>query len=82
MTVESINKHRFTREPLERRFVEAWNSMNENNKLLRFILDRSFGNRGDYHPSELEQEVAVTIIQWLGSPVGQGFIKDVERQSK
>lgn len=73
---KSINSHRLCREPLEKRFVEAWEEINAGDKLLKYLLDRTHSNRGNHVPSEIEQETAVTLIQWLGSPVGQGFLRD------
>ena len=75
--MQGINAHRLSREPREKQFADAWAKANRDNQLLRYILDRSHDNRGRYFPSEVEQEVAATIIQWLGSPVGQGFLEDV-----
>lgn len=28
-------------------------------------------------PTDREHEVAATVVQWLGSPVGQGFLRDL-----
>ena len=79
--VKSINALRLKREPLEKTFVEQWELMNKDQGILKFILDRSHSNRGDYYPTETEQEVAVAIIQWLGSPVGQGFLACVNENA-
>lgn len=74
--VESINKHRLNpSNPLEQKFVAEWEKINEEGKLLRFLLDRTHSNAGNHIPTTEEQETAVTLIQWLGSPVGQGFLQ-------
>ena len=72
-----INYHRLSREPLEKAFADEWRDFNKGDKFLRFCLDRSHGNRGDYIPTDVENEVAATIIQWLGSSVGQSFLEKV-----
>lgn len=73
----SINEHRLKREPLERRFLEVWDKKKKQQKILSYILDRDHTNRGDYLPTEEEVEIADTLIQWLGTPVGQGFLGEV-----
>lgn len=75
--MKSINAFRLTNNPLEQDFVTAWEEANKDNQLLQYILDRSGNNRGDYCPTEIEQETAMTIIQWLGTLVGQAFLRDV-----
>lgn len=74
--MQGINAHRLSREPLEKLFADTWAKANRNDKILEYILDRLQSNRGGYPPSEVEQEVAATVIQWLGSSVGQGFLQD------
>ena len=74
---KSINAHRLRSNPLERAFVKEWERINDGDKLLKYVLDRTHSNQGNHVPSEIEQEVAVTLIQWLGTPVGQGFLRDV-----
>jgi hypothetical protein len=72
--MRSINEHRLKSNPTERRLLGLWGKENEDNKILKYILDRSNENRGKYVPTEVEEEVAATVIQWLGSPVGQSFL--------
>ena len=77
-----INKHRLESNPLELRFAVNWLKVNRDNQILKYILDRKPTNRGDYTPTKTEEEVAATIIQWLGSPVGQGFMEGVMHNVK
>ncbi len=75
-----LNSHRWRREPLEKLFAQEWNKSNKSSAtgrpLLQYLLDPS-----DQHhpsePSERDHQVAATVIQWLGSPVGQGFLERV-----
>lgn len=75
MSNDGINTGRLGREPTEKLFHDLWKEHNKDQRALRFLLDRTHDNRGDYRPTGTEQEVAATVIQWLGSPVGQGFLE-------
>jgi hypothetical protein len=78
--MHSINKRRLNSNPLEQAFVDAWGKINDNDKLLKCLLDRTHSNQGNHVPTDVEREVAVTVIQWLGTLVGQGFLRDVEER--
>lgn len=69
--------------PRERVFAEEWNRINTQDPLGYSLLDRlcheprdSFAVGGP--PSgtcnERDHQIAATVIQWLGSNVGQGFL--------
>jgi hypothetical protein len=76
---ESINAHRLNKNnPLEKKFAAAWKDINWDNKILSYLLDRTHENRGDHVVTDLEAEVAATMIQWLGTPVGQYFLESVQ----
>jgi hypothetical protein len=76
--------YRYQDNPLEKAFALAWWGWNDR---------PNGGGPLDYLAAEGEQEYAMlpdpataeqrkfscTIIQWLGSPVGQGFLEDVLR---
>lgn len=70
MNVKGRWAQRLKDNPEERRFAKAWDKAN----VLRYLL-------GDgivpVDPTEQEAVVAATVIQWLGSPVGQGFLHDL-----
>ncbi len=68
MEYKGRNQHRLESNPLEKDFIEAWEKLN-NGRTLELILHEE--------PTERDKEVAATIIQWLGSPVGIDFIDDV-----
>ncbi len=75
--MQGISTHRLAKNPIEQRFADAWAKINQDDRMLKYLLDRSHSERGDYQPSQAEQETAATVIQWLGSPVGQGFLESV-----
>ncbi len=71
-----VNAHRLPREPEEKRFAQAWEDQNEQGKTLAYILDGA----DQQHPpalSDRDRQVAATVVQWLGSHVGQCFLRDL-----
>lgn len=71
-----LNTHRFEQNPEERRFAEAWDRFAENN--LKYLLDPHVD--GQVHVPECtleEHTVAATVVQWLGSPVGETFLLEL-----
>ena len=76
---KGLSTYRFRDNPEERRFAEAWQATNDNGRTLDYLLDPRNGEHlGSPLPvGDREREVAATIVQWLGSPVGQGFLRDL-----
>lgn len=74
-----LRHSRFKDHPLERRFAEEWerrNSGDVRHGILDYILAEEPNHpRGEV--SDRDRQVAATVIQWLGSNVGSGFIDDV-----
>jgi len=68
-------QHRFSREPLEKRFAETWEKEQVWHDALEYLLSDKVNERS--FVSDHDREVAATIIQWLGSTCGQGFVMDV-----
>jgi len=70
LKVQGLNTHRFGQNPLERKFAESWDHVHDYSpNQLGYLLDKT----GSFHPptpSDRDQVVAATVIQWLGSPVG------------
>ena len=74
-----LHRHRLSREPMEKAFSEAWERENAPDK-RRKLLDDLLGdgsNRYQEFATPRDWEVASTVIQWLGSVVGQAFVRDV-----
>lgn len=79
MKNRGIRQYRFDSNPLERRFAEAWEELNNtyNHKgILNYLLTED-SNNPNFEITDREREVAATVIQWLGSPVGQKFIDSI-----
>lgn len=65
---------------LEKTFVKVWRDQ-ERNKLLANLLDPQPEKENcPATPTSRDYQVAETVVQWLGSPVGQGFIEEVRVQ--
>ena len=70
--------HRFRDNPEEKRIAEAWDKWNENSQILAWLLDRRPVQTGrPLEPSDIEVTAAATVVQWLGSHVGQCFLRDL-----
>lgn len=59
---------------LEVRYAQAWEALQARGKTLQYLLGK---NNEPGVISQHDAEVAATIIQWLGSPVGSNFVRDV-----
>ncbi len=64
--------NRTTINPLEASFAKKWQNWNDSSDILRYLI----GGEQVENSTEREKEVAATVIQWLGSPVGQDFLKE------
>jgi hypothetical protein len=69
------NLHRLRDNPEERRLAEKWEAYCDD----RDHLERLLGKHGEkaLDVTERDAMVAATVIQWLGSPVGQGFLDEL-----
>jgi hypothetical protein len=69
---------RYKNNPEERRFAEAWLKENDGSGYKTPLMDHMLGD--GVHPKTPTQRditVAATVIQWLGSSVGQCFLRDL-----
>ena len=79
-------QYRFKDNPMERRFAEIWERMNTDcagrvngRGVLDFMLAED-PNRPSGEVTDRDREVAATVIQWLGSSVGQGFLDEASNR--
>lgn len=68
-----ISKHRLERNPLEKKFAEEWNKVAPHT--LGYLLCGK--DRWNHEYTQRDAEVAATMIQWLGSPVGESFVRGI-----
>ena len=57
--------------PEEKRFVDAWAVKG----VLGHLISGADWEPAD--PTEEQERTAATVVQWLGSPVGQSFLSDL-----
>jgi|APSaa5957512622_1039677.scaffolds.fasta_scaffold83478_2 hypothetical protein len=72
-----LRPYRLASNPDEQVFADQWKKVNKNpsNLLDHLLADNPNGQC--QAPAELRDKlVAATVVQWLGSPVGQGFLRD------
>lgn len=80
-----LHANRYQREALERAYALAWQlhctekiSVSGNRPdMLDYLLATDQSHPVVARASDRDREVAATVIQWLGSPVGQGFVQGV-----
>ena len=73
-----LHSNRFKGNPEERRFAKAWAEQQAAHKTLAYLLDRNQGQkRGPELVCVRDQIVAATLIQWLGSESGRGFLREL-----
>lgn len=72
----SLNKHRFNQNPLEQLFAKSFEDSLGGNRDIYTKLGHILDGAGKTFATDAEVSVAVTVIQWLGSPVGQCFLAD------
>lgn len=74
--MESFKSHRFDQNPKEKELVEKFLESYSDYGMTDLIV---FGHTPNGTPldrlSEREVNIVLSTIQWLGSPVGQGFLK-------
>lgn len=74
---QGLHPYRFTDNPEEKRFAEAWAAENgpaRRTSLLSHLLGDGVRQAT---PSMRDERVAATVIQWLGSPVGQSWLREL-----
>jgi len=69
-----LHAHRLRDNPEERRFAAQWQDDNEVGSVLAWLLHLGYQSGRPPAPSEHDVRTAATVIQWLGSPVGQAFL--------
>lgn len=74
--MKTFKIHRFKDNPQEKVFVDEFMkdfSKNETPDLIVFSHQSNSSVPKDFL-SEREKDIVISTIQWLGSPVGQGFL--------
>jgi hypothetical protein len=77
MKNKGLHQYRLPTNPLEKRFAELWEAHNNEYPYHGFDTVDTLMSEDSYHPdfaSDEERIAMATVIQWLGSPVGQCFL--------
>jgi len=77
---QGLHNYRYTGCALEYFFALEWQESNERHRTLEYLLSQRPNLR--YAPSDKERVTANTLIQWLGSDVGQAFVCRVHARMK
>ena len=75
MRHRGLHTYRFEANPKEKVFAKVWNEKQTESHTLEYLLSED-NRRVDI--SKRDMTVAATVIQWLGSPVGQSFLDEVQ----
>ena len=77
-----LSRYRFNSNSAERTFAQAWEKENTRpNSRGRQLLDYLLAEVPNKPAGEVikrDRVVAATVVQWLGSPVGQCFLRDTQ----
>lgn len=76
-------QYRFKQNPLEKKIAFNWNEINtdiygnlDGSGVLDYLMAENT-NHPNGEVTDRDRMVAATVIQWLGSPVGQSFLTQV-----
>lgn len=72
---KGLHPYRFKDNPDEKKFAEEW-AKQQQGHTLAYLLHLGEQNVRPPAPSVRDHIVAATVIQWLGSQVGQAFLRE------
>lgn len=76
--IKGLQAHRLKGHAEELAFAKAWDHKNQYGNTLAHLLDvRDLQGGIPPTPSDRDYQVAATVIQWLGSHVGECFLRDM-----
>lgn len=75
-----FSEYRFNLNPAEKIIAEEWVKNNEYFATTKYLLSDTVNKKTSVSPI-IEADIN-TVIQWLGSPCGQAFLKDVKERCK
>lgn len=75
--MKSLKPYRFADNPKEKELFDTFvDEYYKNWNLIVFGQRDGVGNYPDGYLTEREENIVASTIQWLGSHVGQGFLKE------
>lgn len=76
--MKGTKEYRFEQNPEEKAFHDAFiKECGEPVDLARIVFGTLEGYTPKDWPTEREETICVNLIQWLGSPVGQSFLREL-----
>lgn len=70
-----LHQRRFKQNPKEEKIAKLWEENNERSNILGYLLAKNINDPVDGEVSKRDRQVAATVIQWLGSTVGEAFLR-------
>lgn len=74
------HQYRFASNPKERIFAKQWDKEAVNGRALEYLL-AEIPNEPNGEVTARDILVAATVIQWLGSPIGQSWLQSTQLQA-
>jgi len=75
-----FNDHRLNRnDAYNEKEVAFADAINEELKHNSMFLNQIVNSREIIYLSDHEEKIVLSVIQWLGTPVGQGFLEKVNK---
>ena len=74
--LEGFKKYRHKDNPKEKELHDKFVERFDVESMSQIVLRVNGAGHPDRLLTEYEQRLMITTIQWLGSPVGQGFLRD------
>jgi len=73
-----MSEHRLKDNPIEFRLSQLWKEWNRDGRTTLAHLLNVHPERPGHPPEPTDRDfvVAATVVQWLGSPVGQSFLEE------
>ena len=80
--IQGLHPYRFRKNPEEKRFAKKWIESNKHDRTLAYLLLVGDQNIRPPEPADRDHTIAATVIQWLGSSVGQFFLRELGYEKK
>lgn len=77
MKNKGLHQNRFESNPVEKIFAKGWDGLNKQSNTLDYLLAEKINHPTFDEVSNRDRVVAATVVQWLGSPCGQGFLTEM-----
>lgn len=76
---KGFNDHRLINDGYHDKEVAFNEAANKELKYNSMFLNQIVNSREKIYLSDHEEKIVLSVLQWLGTPVGQGFIEQVNQ---